>query len=66
MLYMSGGTYSLKSIQLNDRIFEKLFHGRFISSQTFYQKSAEKKWKEEKFLYFHFDVWPGVELVPFV
>ena len=33
-LYISGGTYSLK-LTPNDR-FEKLFHGNFIYSQSFW------------------------------
>ena len=37
ILYISGGTYSLKST-LNDRFFEKLFY-----SQSFCQKSVERK-----------------------
>ena len=51
---MSGGTYSLTST-LNDRFFEKLFHGRFIYSQSFCQKSAEREEvAEEIFFIFHF------------
>ena len=51
ILYMSGGTYSLKSTP-NDRFFEKLFHGHFIYSQSFCQKSAEGKSPKKYFLYF--------------
>ena len=50
-LYISGGTYSLKST-LNGRCFEKLFHGRFIYSQSFCQKSAERKSPKKYFSYF--------------
>ena len=34
------------------RVFEKIFHGRFIYSQNFYQKSAKKKSPKKYFLYF--------------
>ena len=40
ILYISGGTYSLKSTR-NDRFFLGTFHGNFIYSQSFCQKSAE-------------------------
>ena len=36
------GTFSLTSTT-NDRFFEEIFHGRCIYSQTFCQKSAERK-----------------------
>ena len=58
ILYMSGGAYSLKSPP-NDRFFEKLFMSFVFYSQSFYQKSAEEV-VEEIFLYFRFDVWPGI------
>ena len=38
-----SGTYSLTSTPTQRQIFEKLYHGRFIYSQSFYQKSAEGK-----------------------
>ena len=41
ILYISDGTYSLKSTP-NDRFFEKLFLAIFIHSQSFCQKSAER------------------------
>ena len=34
------------------QIFEKLFHGSFIYSQSFCQKSAERKSPKKYFLYF--------------
>ena len=42
IFYVSGGTYSLTSTP-NNRIFEKLFHGRFICSLSFCQKSVKRK-----------------------
>ena len=43
ILYVSSETYSLTSTP-NDKIFEKLFHGNLIIySQSFCQKSAERK-----------------------
>ena len=47
-----GGTYSLKSTP-NDRFFFlKTFHGNFIYSQSFCQKSAERKSPKKYFSYF--------------
>ena len=42
------------------QIFEKLFHGRFIYSQSFCQKSAERKSPKKYISYFIFDDWPGI------
>ena len=42
ILYINGGTYGLKSTP-NDKFFEKLFMAIFIYSQSFCQKSAERK-----------------------
>ena len=50
ILYISGGTYSLKSTP-NDRFFEKLFMAIFIDSQSFCQKSAERKSPKKYFSY---------------
>ena len=38
------------------------FHGNFIYSQSFWQKSSEGKYSKKNFFfsYFRFDVWPGV------
>ena len=36
------------------QFFEKLFHGSFIYSQSFYQKSAERKSPKKYFFIFHF------------
>ena len=44
------------------KIFEKLFHGRFIYSQSFCQKSAERKSLKKYFSYFNFDDWPGIRI----
>ena len=51
ILYMSGGSYNLKTI-LNDRFFEKNFHYNFIYSQSPWKKSAKKKTAKEIFFYF--------------
>ena len=42
------------------QIFEKLFHGRFIYSQSFCQKSAERKSAKKYYSYLIFDNWPGI------
>ena len=47
---MWHGTYSLTSTP-SDRFFEKLFHCRFIYSQSFCQKSAERKSQKKYFVY---------------
>ena len=51
ILYISGGTYSLKSTP-NDRFFEKRFMAVLIYFQRFYHKSAEKKSPQKYFLCF--------------
>ena len=51
VLYVSGGTYSLKSTP-NVRLFGKLFMAIFIYSHSFYQKSAERKSPKKYFSYF--------------
>ena len=58
-------TYSLTSTP-NDRFFEKLFHGRFIYSQSYCQKSAERKSPKKYcfFFIFRFDAWPGIRTRP--
>ena len=60
ILYISGGTYSLKSTP-NDR---ETFHGNFIYSQFL----PEICWEEiaaEKLFVFCFDVWPGARTLAF-
>ena len=47
------------------QIFEKLFHGSFIYSQSFCQKSAERKSLKKYFSYLIFDDWPGIWTQPF-
>ena len=42
ILSISGGTYSLKSTP-KDRFFEKLYMAVLLYSQSFCQKSAERK-----------------------
>ena len=66
ILYMSGGTYSLKSTP-NDRFLfiEKLFMAIFIYFQSFCQKSTERKSPKKYFLYFVFDAWPGARTQAF-
>ena len=64
ILYISDETIGLKSTP-NDRFFEKLFHGNFIYSQSFCQKSAARKIAEEILFVFCFDVWPGVRILAF-
>ena len=49
------------NIDFERQIFEKLFHGRFICSQTFCQKSAERKSWKKYFTNFSFDDWPGIQ-----
>ena len=51
ILYISGGTYSLKTTS-NDRFFEKLFMAILFYSQSFCQKSAERKSLNKNFSYF--------------
>ena len=51
ILYISGGTESLNSTP-NDSFFEKLFMAVLIYSQSFCQKSAERKSPKKYFLYF--------------
>ena len=51
ILYISGGTYCLKSTP-NDRFFGKLFIAIFIYFQSFCQKSAERKSTKKYFSYF--------------
>ena len=61
ILYISGGTKSLKSTP-NDRFFEKLFMTIFIYSQSFCQKSAKRKSRNKYFSYFvlMFGLGPGI------
>ena len=58
-----------RDLQLNvdseRQIFEKLFHGRFIYSQSFCQKSAERKLPKKYFSYLIFDGWPGIRTQAF-
>ena len=45
--------------------FEKLFHGRFIYSQSFCQKSAERKSPKKHFLYLISDDYPVIRTQAF-
>ena len=58
IIYISGGTYTLKSTP-KDRYFEKLLMAIIIYSQSFCKKSAERKSPQKFFFVFCFDVWPG-------
>ena len=51
ILYLNGGTYTLKSTP-NDRFFEKLFMATLFTSQSFCQESPERKSPKKYFLYF--------------
>ena len=57
-------TLNCGSLQFNvdseRRSFKKLFHGRFIYSQSFWQKCVEKKSPKKYFSYFIFDDWPVI------
>ena len=53
ILYMSGGTYSLKSTP-NDRIFWETFHGNFIYSQSFARNLLRGVTEEIFFFIFSF------------
>ena len=62
ILYISGGTYGLKSTP-NDKFFEKLFVA-ILFTQNFFQKSAERKLLkeiDEIIFVFYLDVWPGAQ-----
>ena len=61
ILHVSGGTYRLTS-NPNDRLYEKLFHGRYIYSQSFCQKSTERK-PPMKYFFSYFVLMP--ELLDF-
>ena len=54
IIYISGGTYSLKSTP-NDKFFEKL--------TSFCQKSAERKSLKKIHFVFCFDIWPGSRIL---
>ena len=47
------------------QIFQKLFHGRSIHSQSFCQKSVERKSPKKYFSHFIFDDWPGIRTQAF-
>ena len=58
-------SYTAHVVCSERQIFEELFHGRFIYSQSFCQKSAEKKSPKKYFSYFIFDNWPGIRTQAF-
>ena len=53
------------NVDSEQQIFEKLFHGRFVYSQSFCHKSAERKSPKKYFSYFIFDDWPGIQTQAF-
>ena len=63
ILYISGGTYGLKSTP-NDGFFGELFMAIFIYSQRFCLKSADEIAEELSFV-FCFDVWNGARTLAF-
>ena len=53
-----------RDLQFNSRLettdfLRNFFMAWFICSQSFYQKSAERKWPKKYFFVFCFDDWPG-------
>ena len=59
ILYISGGTCSLKSSTPNDRFFEKLFMAVLIYSQSFCRKYTERK-QPKKYFLSYFVLMPGL------
>ena len=64
ILYISGGTYSLKSTP-NDRFFEKLFHGNFIYFSDILPEICWEEIAEEILFVFCFDAWSGARTLAF-
>ena len=65
ILYISGGTYSLKSIP-NDRFFEKLFMAILFTLHTVFARNLLRGNRRRKILFvFRFDVWPGTRTLAF-
>ena len=58
ILYISGGTYSLKSIP-NDRFFWRNFSWQFYLLSQFLPEICWEEIAEEILFVFCFDVWPG-------
>ena len=49
------------AVRLERQIFEKFFNGRFLYSQSFCQKSAERNSPKKNFIAINrFDAWPGI------
>ena len=63
-LYISGGTYSLKSIP-NDRFFEKLFMAILFTHRVFARNLLRGNRRKNTFSYFCFDDWPGARTLAF-
>ena len=53
------------NVDSEQQIFWDTFHGNFIYSQSFCQKSARGSRRRNIFLYFIFDDWPGVRTQAF-
>ena len=58
ILYMSGGTYSLKSTP-NDRFLRNFSWQFYLLSEFLPEICWEEVAEEIFFFYFRFDVWPG-------
>ena len=64
ILYISDGTYSLKSTP-NDRFLEKLFMAILFTFRVFARNLLRKEIAVEIFFVFRFDVWPGTRTLAF-
>ena len=62
ILYMNGGTYSIKSAR-NNRFF--FFLANFMYSESFWQKSTERQSQKKSSSISRFvrDIWPGIWIV---
>ena len=65
ILYMNGGTYNLESTP-NDRFLRSFFLSNVMFSQSFWQKSAERKSPKNNFHIFAFksDLWFELGFMP--
>ena len=64
ILYISSGTYSLKSTP-NDRFFEKLFIATLYQHSDFLPEICWEEIAEEMFFVFCFDIWLGARTLAF-
>ena len=58
ILYINGGTYSLKLIP-NDRVFEKLFIAILFTLRVFVRNLLKGNRRRNTFFVFRFDMWLG-------